>query len=136
MSGSNKLEQLFTSRPNSYVPARTIGNHLGVSADFYKRNVDLLNNVHHYGMGMLAGPVRAIMSYYGVIGPVATFFHTGIRIMMDQSVELTAGTSALPWTWPINEQVIDVLHKGVYALVTGYMCDRLVRGVDWFNSGS
>jgi hypothetical protein len=136
MSGSNKLEQLFTGRPNSYVPARTIGNHLGVSADFYKRNVDLLNNVHHYGMGMLAGPVRAIMSYYGVIGPVATFIHTGIRIMMDQSVELTAGTSALPWTWPINEQVIDVLHKGVYALVTGYMCDRLVRGVDWFNGGS
>jgi hypothetical protein len=134
MSGSNKLEQLFTHRPNSYVPARTMGNHLGVTADFYSRNVDLLNNLHHYGMGMLAGPVRAIMSYYGVIGPVATFIHTGIRIIMDQSVELTAGTSALPWTWPINEQVVDVLHKGVYALVTGYLCDKMVRGVDWFNA--
>jgi hypothetical protein len=85
-------------------------------------------------MGMLAGPVRAIMSYYGVIGPVSSFFFTGIRMMMDQTVELTADTSALPWTWPINEQVIDVLHKGVYAAVTGYICDKMVRGVDWFNS--
>jgi hypothetical protein len=41
--------------------------------------------------------------------------------------------SNLPWTWPINEQVIDILHKGVYALVTGYITDRVVRGVDWFN---
>jgi hypothetical protein len=26
-----------------------------------------------------------------------------------------------------------VLHKGVYALVTGYICDRIIRGVDWFS---
>lgn len=92
-----------------------------------------MNNIHHYGMGILAGPVRAVMSYFGIIGPVATFMHTGIRIMMDQAVETTAGVSSFPWTWPINEQVIDVVHKGVYALVVGYMCDKMVRGVDWFN---
>ncbi len=73
------------------------------------------------------------MAYYGVIGPVASFLFTGLRIAADQVAENTAGTSALPWTWPINEQVIDLLHKGVYALVTGYICDRAVRGVDWFN---
>jgi hypothetical protein len=133
MSGSNKLEQFFTNRPNSYVPARTISNHLGITADSYSRNFDLLNQVHHYGMGMLAGPVRAVMSYYGVIGPVATFVHTGVRIMMDQVMETSAGVSSLPWTWPINEQVVDLVHKGVYAVVTGYVCDRVVRGVDWFN---
>jgi hypothetical protein len=133
MTGSNWIEQFFTNRPSSYVPARTMGNHLGVSADFYQRNTNLLNNAHHYGMGMLAGPVRAIMSYYGVIGPFAVFVHTGIRILMDQVMETSVGVSAMPWTWPINEQVIDVLHKGVYALVTGYICDKLVRGVDWFN---
>jgi hypothetical protein len=133
MSGSNKIEQFFTHRPNSYVPARTIANHIGVTAETYSRNVELLNNVHHYGMGMLAGPVRALMSYYGVIGPVATFMHTGVRIMMDQFMETTAGVSSLPWTWPINEQVIDLVHKGVYSVVVGYVCDRVVRGVDWFN---
>lgn len=84
-------------------------------------------------MGMLAGPVRAIMSYYGVIGPVAVFLHTGVRIVLDQLVEMSGDVSAAPWTWPIGEQVVDVVHKGVYALITGYICDRLVRGVDWFN---
>ncbi|EUC45269.1 hypothetical protein COCMIDRAFT_95988 [Bipolaris oryzae ATCC 44560] len=133
MTGTNKIEQLITHRPNSFVPARTIGNHLGVSPSFYQRHTLFLNHLHRFGMGILAGPVRAIMSYYGVIGPFAAFVHTGVRIMMDQTVELTAGTSAVPWSWPINEQVIDVLHKGVYAIVTGYVCDRLVRGVDWFN---
>ncbi|KAJ4357792.1 uncharacterized protein N0V89_002368 [Didymosphaeria variabile] len=100
---------------------------------FYDRHIDLLNHIHHHGMGILAGGVRGVLSYYGIIGPVASFVHAGIRIMMDQVVENTAGTSALPWTWPINEQVIDVLHKGFYAIVTGYLCDYWVRGVNWFN---
>lgn len=132
MAVSNKVEQFFTHRPGSYVPGRTVATHLGLS-NMFGRHPDVLNHLHHFGMGFLAGPVRAIMSYYGVIGPVATFMHAGIRIMMDQVVENTAGTSALPWTWPINEQVIDIAGKSVYALIVGYICDRAVRGVDWFN---
>ncbi|RYO95835.1 hypothetical protein DL764_007587 [Monosporascus ibericus] len=120
----SKVEQVFTHRPNSYVPGRTVATHLGLSGDSFARHPDILNHIHHFGMGFLAGPVRAIMSYYGIIGPVASFMHTGIRIMMDQVVENAAGVSALPWTWPINEQVIDVSLKGVYALTTGYICDR------------
>lgn len=133
MHGTNWLEMLITGRPASYVPARTLGNYLGVSPSYYSKHTDLLNNAHHYGMGMLAGPVRAIMSYYGVIGPVAVFMHSGVRVLMDQVVENSVGVSALPWTWPIGEQVVDLVHKGVYALVTGYICDKLVRGVEWFN---
>ncbi|KAJ4323586.1 hypothetical protein N0V94_001779 [Neodidymelliopsis sp. IMI 364377] len=133
MTGSNWLEMAITGRPPSYVPARTAGNHLGVTPSYYVKHTDLLNNAHHYGTGMLAGPVRAIMSYYGVIGPMAVFMHTGIRVLMDQVMETSVGVSALPWTWPINEQVIDLLHKSVYAIVTGYICDRFVRGVYWFN---
>lgn len=129
---SNKFEQGLTNRPGSYVPGRTTATHLGLS-DYFGRHPDVLNHVHHWGMGALAGPVRAIMSYYGIIGPIASFMHTGIRIMMDQLVENTADTSALPWSWPINEQVLDLVHKGCYALMTGYICDRVVRGVDWFN---
>ncbi|KAK3201002.1 hypothetical protein GRF29_213g675742 [Pseudopithomyces chartarum] len=133
MVGTNWIEQMITHRPASYVPARTIGNHFGVTPQFYERNVDLLNNIHHHGMGMIAGAVRGVFSYYGVIGPFASFVHTGIRIALDQVMENTAGTSALPWTWPINEQVIDTLHKGAYALITGYLCDYWIRGVNWFN---
>lgn len=130
MTLTNKIEQTVTNRPNSYVPGHTTGNLLGLSRD---RHPDLLNQVHHYGMGILTGPIRAVMSYYGIIGPFASFLFTGVRIVADQLVENTAGTSSAPWTWPINEQVIDLLHKGIFALVTGYLCDRAVRGVTWFN---
>jgi len=84
-------------------------------------------------MGVIVGPIRAIMSYYGIIGPVASMLFLPIRMAADQIVENAAGTSDLPWTWPINEQVIDMVHKGVYAFVAGYITDKLVRGVDWFN---
>jgi len=73
------------------------------------------------------------MSYYGIIGPFASFVFTGLRVAADQVVENAAGTSAMPWTWPINEQVIDLAHKGFYALLVGWITDRAVRGVEWFN---
>lgn len=31
-------------------------------------------------------------------------------------------------TWPVNEQIIDLIHKGVFAFATGYLCDRLIVG--------
>jgi hypothetical protein len=133
MFSTQKVEQLLTNRPSSYVPARTISTHLGISSSFYARHEDLLNHAHHFAMAMLAAPIRATMSYYGVIGPVATFVHTGLRIMVDQTFEIGAGVSDWPWKWPINEQVIDVFHKGVYALTVGWICDYAIRGVDWFN---
>jgi hypothetical protein len=42
------------------------------------------------------GSATNTMSYYGISGPVATIIHAGIRIMMDQTVELISGTSVLP----------------------------------------
>jgi len=132
MVGTSKIEQFFTHRPNSYVPGRTMATHLGLSS-FYAKHPDIMNHVHHMGMAMFAGVIRAGMSYVGVIGPFASFMHLGIRVFVDQVVEIAAGVSAMPWTWPINEQVVDLAHKSVYALVVGYLCDRAVRGVDWFN---
>ncbi|KAF2203779.1 hypothetical protein GQ43DRAFT_469652 [Delitschia confertaspora ATCC 74209] len=127
---SSKIEQIFTNRPNSYVPGHTTGNLLGLSRD---RHPDLLNHIHHFGMGIITAPIRSVMSYYGVIGPIASFAFTLIRVSADQIIEISAGTSALPWTWPINEQAIDLVHKGLFSLIVGYMTDKMVRGVDWFN---
>jgi hypothetical protein len=68
---TNKIEQLFTNRPNSYVPASTIAYHFGLHA-LYREHPDLLNHAHHFGMAIITAPVRAIMSYNGVIDPVAS----------------------------------------------------------------
>ncbi|WVR06708.1 hypothetical protein IAU60_003740 [Kwoniella sp. DSM 27419] len=37
-----------------------------------------------------------------------------------QTLENAVGSGALPWTWPVDEQVIDILHKGVFAFATGF----------------
>lgn len=82
---------------------------------------------------MVAGIVLGVILYYGIVGPSAVFGHTGIRILLDQIMETNAGTSSMPWAWPIKEQVIDVPHKGVYAVVPGYIYDGMIQGVDWCN---
>ncbi|KAF1811975.1 hypothetical protein P152DRAFT_398180 [Eremomyces bilateralis CBS 781.70] len=130
---SSKFEQLITHRPNSYVPARTIATHLGLyGTTFASRHWVLLNHAHHFGMAILMAPLRAIMSYYGIIGPVTSYFFGGVRLVGDQIVENAAGASAAPWKWPIQEQTVDLVHKTVYAFVVGYLTDKYVRGVDWF----
>jgi hypothetical protein len=61
------------------------------------------------------------MSVYGMRGPFVDFIFTGMRLSVDQTLENWTGAGALPWTWPVSEQVIDILHKGVFAFVTGYV---------------
>lgn len=38
------------------------------------------------------------------------------------------GLGSLPWTWPKEEQAIDLIHKGIYAFVTGAIADTLIEG--------
>jgi hypothetical protein len=39
---------------------------------------------------------------------------------------VAAGRGTPPDTWPVREQVVDVAHKGVYAVVTGLVCDAVM----------
>jgi len=130
MTMSEKIEQFFTNRPNSYVPGHTVGNLLGLDRDSHP---DFLNHVHHWGLGIATTTVRAAMSYYGIIGPYSSFMFMALRLLTDEVLENSAGTSSPPWTWPINEQVLDLGHKAVFAFLSGYVCDRFVRGVTYFN---
>lgn len=67
-----------------------------------------------------------MMAERGVRGPFASFLFMNLRLLNDQSLENTTGVGAPPWTWPVDEQVIDLLHKAVYAFTTGAVADRLV----------
>ncbi|PYH68348.1 uncharacterized protein BO88DRAFT_444586 [Aspergillus vadensis CBS 113365] len=127
MTVGEKIEQYFTGRPNSYVPGHTLERllRLPVRPDSERFG---LNMAMHYGQGAAAGIIRAFMSAYGVRGPFSDFMFVAIRLMIDQTLENVTGIGALPWTWPVNEQVIDILHKGVFAFVTGYFTDRWLQG--------
>jgi hypothetical protein len=51
-----------------------------------------------------------------------------LRLANDQFLENATGAGAPPWTWPVDEQVIDLAHKAVYAFVAGYVADRMIEG--------
>lgn len=128
MTISEKIEQFFTHRPNSLVPAWTLARLLSLSpSPSDKDRLTRLNWAMHYGQGALAAIIRVWMSASGVRGPFADFMFVGMRLMIDQTLENWTGVGSLPWTWPVGEQIIDILHKGVFALVTGGLADWWIQ---------
>jgi hypothetical protein len=124
MTLGEKVEQAFTGRPNSFVPAHTLERLLGLpfKADRQRRGSNL---AMHWGQGIALGALRGVMAEGGLRGPWASAMFTVVRLSADQTQENISGVGAPPWTWPRDELVIDLLHKGVYGFVTGLVADRL-----------
>jgi hypothetical protein len=70
-----------------------------------------------------------VWSVTGIRGTVANVGHTVTRLAFDQTVENVTGVGAPPTAWPLQEQVVDVLHKTVYSVVTGLVADGLILPV-------
>lgn len=122
MTIAEKVEQALTGRPNSYMPAHTLQRLLARP----ERDDLAMNWAMHWGQGIVLGAARALMSRQGLRGPVGSFLFLNLRLLNDQTLENATGAGLPPWTWPVNEQIVDLLHKGVYAFVTGALSDRLV----------
>jgi hypothetical protein len=127
MTLAEKVEQLFTHRPNSYVPAKTLSALMGRDPAAYDHD-RAFNWAMHWGQGALLGVVRGLMAEKGIRGPVGSFLFTNLRLLNDQALENATGVGSLPWTWPVDEQVIDLAHKAVYGFTTGMVADRLIEG--------
>lgn len=118
------VEQRYTRRPDSYVPARTLARLLHLrdpDADRPGRNWAM-----HLGTGASVGVLRAVMARANLRGPAASFLHTWVRLSVDQTLENATGAGAPPPSWPRRELAIDVAHKASYAFATGVVADRLV----------
>ncbi len=127
MTAAEKVEQMFTRRPNSYVPAHTLERLLRRPEKPDEHRL-WMNWTMHWGQGMVLGAVRGMMAERGLRGPVGSFMFTNLRLLNDQTLENATGVGAPPWTWPVDEQVIDLLHKAIYAFTTGAVADRLIPG--------
>ena len=127
MTAAEKVEQAFTRRPNSYVPAHTLERLLSLP-ERPNRERRGLNWTMHWGQGILLGIIRALMEASGIRGQVGSFIFLNLRLLNDQTLENETGVGSPPWTWPVDEQVIDLVHKGIYAFTTGIVADRLVAG--------
>ncbi|MBE2315992.1 hypothetical protein DVA67_008400 [Solirubrobacter sp. CPCC 204708] len=124
MALTARLEQLFTHRPSSFVPAKTLAHLLRLSKPDDERIAR--NLAMHFGTGALAGVLRGTMSAANLRGPWASAMHTHLRLSIDQMLENATGVGAPPWTWPRDELVIDVAHKAVFSFTTGAITDRLI----------
>jgi hypothetical protein len=126
MTLAEKVEERFTSRPNSYVPARTLtalatGHRLPESA-----RPPVRNHLMHWGTGAAVGALRGIWAGSGLRGWRASAWHTSVRLATDQTLENATGVGSPPWTWSRRDQVVDLTAKAVYSFVTGAVADYLV----------
>jgi hypothetical protein len=97
MTFSEKIEQTFTGRPNSYVPAQTLARLLRLPPTSQDSKSLWLNHAMHYGQGALAGGFRGVMSAYGIVGFFANFMFTAVRLGIDQTLENATQVGAPPW---------------------------------------
>ncbi len=128
MTVAEKAEQAVTGRPDSYVPGRTLMTLAGRRPPDTAQPV-VWNHAMHWGTGAVVGALRGVWSVLGLRGPRASAAHTVVRLAFDQTAENGTGIGAPPHTWPVQEQVLDVLHKAVYAFATGALTDRVIPPV-------
>jgi hypothetical protein len=124
MTLGEKIEQAVTGRPDSHVPARVLQRLTGLPERPGAQPLPV-NRAMHFGQAALLGVLRSVMAQSGLRGPFASAKFTVIRLTNDQILENATGVGAPPPTWPRRELVVDVLHKTVYAFVTGAVADAL-----------
>src|SRR5919107_1795935 len=124
MTAGEKLEERLTGRPSSRGPAQTLARLTGI-ADRTAEESTALNWAMHYGQAMALGPLRSLMAHVGLRGPLSSSKFAVVRLTNDQILENATGVGAPPQTWPRQEQVVDVLHKVVFAFATGVVADAL-----------
>ncbi|MET9934723.1 MULTISPECIES: hypothetical protein [unclassified Streptomyces] len=124
MTLGEKVEQAVTGRPGSYVPAKVLQRLTGMREHPGEQPL-WANRAMHFGQAATLGVLRSVMAQAGLRGPVASAKFTVVRLTNDQILENATGVGAPPSTWPRGELVVDVLHKAVYAFVTGAVADAL-----------
>lgn len=125
MTAGEKLEQAVTHRPNSYVPARALLTLLGQQP----RDTDqplVWNHAMHWGTGVALGALRGVWAVTELRGARAHLAHTVVRLATDQTLENATGVGAPPATWPRQEELVDVVHKAIYAVTTGIVAEKLI----------
>lgn len=127
MTLSETLEMSVTGRDGSQVPGE-VGAHLVPGRDPRSRaDVALLNGPVHWAHGISMGALRGVLDLAGLRGPVASAAHFALLWGGDAALYRSLGVADVPWRWTAGELGTDMLHKGVYAVVTGATYDAMSR---------
>jgi len=125
MTLTERLEMSITGRPASRVPGLVGASLLPGSDPRSDTDVRRLNTPLHWAHGIAMGPLRAALDAVGIDGPTASAIHFALLWGGDLALYHALGIADVPWRWEPEALATDVLHKGVYAAVTGAVHDAL-----------
>ncbi len=125
MTLSQRLEMSLSGRAPSTVPGQ-VGAHLLPRADAAAPvDVARLNGPVHWGHGIVMGALRGVLDAAGLHGPAASAVHFALVWGGDAALYRSLRIADVPWRWSGDELAADLLHKGVYAAVTGAVYDAI-----------
>ena len=125
MTMSERLEMSVSGRAGSQVPGQVGASLLPGRDGGSDKDVPQLNAAVHWAHGIAMGTVRAALGSAGLQGPTASVAHFALVWGGDAALYRALGIADVPWRWGTDELASDVLHKGVYAAVTGTVYDAL-----------
>jgi len=126
MTAAQALEMRVTGREGSDVPGQ-VGERLSGYTPPDAAARERLNTGVHWGHGIVNGGLRGLIGLTGASGAAATALHFGAVWTTDVTLYRTLGIAPPPWAWESSALGTDLLHKGVYAAVTGVVYERLDR---------
>jgi hypothetical protein len=108
---------------------------LGVPAQQYVRTVqaDVMapgpsgaaQHPVHWAHGISMGALRGALDQAGLRGLQASAAHFALLWGGDAALYRALGIADVPWRWDADELASDLLHKAVYAAVTGAVYDAM-----------
>lgn len=130
MTLSERLEMAVTGREASQVPGEVAAHLLPGRHPEAASDVEQLNSPMHWAHGISMGAARGLLDAGGMRGPTATAAHFALLWGGDAMLYRALGVADAPWRWSGDELAADLLHKGVYAVVTGAVYDALAGPED------
>jgi hypothetical protein len=125
MTVSERLEMAVSGRAPSTVPGQVAARILPGQDPELPTTVERLNGPMHWAHGITMGALRGALDLAGTRGPRASVAHFALLWGGDAALYRALGVADVPWRWDTDELVTDMLHKGVYAAVTGSVYDAL-----------
>lgn len=130
MTVSERLEMAASGREASTVPGQVGAHLLPRQNPNSALDVQRLNSPVHWAHGIAMGALRGALDQAGLRGPEASAAHFALLWGGDAALYRALGIADVPWRWDADELASDVLHKGVYAAVTGAVYDALSAPAD------
>lgn len=125
MTVTERLEMAVSGREASTVPGQVGAHLLPRQNPTSTSDVERLNSPVHWAHGIGMGALRGALDQSGLRGIEASAAHFALVWGGDVALYRTLGIADMPWRWGAEELASDLLHKGVYAAVTGAAYDAL-----------